>query len=203
MSTKPVILPLHQVLFANFMNGHLAMIFLLQLMLLPEILLNRWRHAISASAGVALLVGIAVTSVCGYTSPPHLYRRTVTKILWEGCKGFIVLSTLKQHKWWWMIGEFAVDWVEIPAGSKGVFQNPEGVPLTVPEGQSFRLVYFDASQSSLHDDDDDEVDHRPTNPYGYPDQILGRDKPDDWEAPPPFNKDKNGRNLAKHHLWEV
>ena len=30
--------------------------------------------------------------------PPHLYRRTVTKILWEGCKGFMVLPTLKQHK---------------------------------------------------------------------------------------------------------
>ena len=69
MSTKTVILPLHQVLFANFMNGHPAMIFLLQLMLLTEILLNRRRHAISASAGVALLVGIGVTSVCEYTPP--------------------------------------------------------------------------------------------------------------------------------------
>ena len=100
--------------------------------------------------------------------PPHLYRRTVTKILWEGCQGFMVLPTLKP-KWWWMMGEFAVDWVEIPAGSKAVFQSPEGVLITVPEGQSLRLVYFDASQSSLHDDDDAENDHRLPDPYGDPD----------------------------------
>ena len=73
MSTKTGILPLHQVLFANFMNGPLAMIFLLQLMLLPEILLHRWFHAISASADVALLVGIGVTSVCRYTPPPFIF----------------------------------------------------------------------------------------------------------------------------------
>ena len=181
MSTKTAILLLHQVLFANSVNNHLPMIFLLQLMLLPEILLDRWRHAMSASAGVPRLVGIGV--FVGTPPPPHLYRRTITKILWEGCKGFMALPTLKQHKWWWMMGEAAVDRVEIPAGSKGVFHSPEGVPSTVPEGQSFRLVYFNASQSSLHDDDDDEDDHRPPNPYGDPDQILGGDRPDDWETP--------------------
>ena len=93
------------------------------------------------------------------------------------------------------MGEFAVDWVEIPAGSKGVFQSPEEVPLTVPEGQSFRLVYFDASQSSLHDDDDDENDHRPPNPYVDPDQILGGDKPEDWETPLPSLKTRMAEAL--------
>ena len=53
----------------------------------------------------------------GTPPAPHLYRRTVTKFLWQGCKVFMVLPTLKQHKRWSMTGEFAVDWVEIAAGS--------------------------------------------------------------------------------------
>ena len=78
--------------------------------------------------------------------PPHLYQRTVQKFLFEGCSGLMIVPVRKNKAWWWTLGEITPDWIDIPSGSK-IFQGPNGDPLTVPQGDSFRLVYFDSIES--------------------------------------------------------
>ena len=41
---------------------------------------------------------------------------TVQKVIWGGGKGVIVVPVRKREKWFWSLGEIAVDWWDIPKG---------------------------------------------------------------------------------------
>ena len=41
---------------------------------------------------------------------------TVQKVLCEGGKGVIVVPVRKRERWFWRLGEIAVDWLDIPKG---------------------------------------------------------------------------------------
>ena len=68
--------------------------------------------------------------------PPHLYRCCVEKICGEGCHGFMLLPTRKQHHWWWAMGKLVVDWVDIGSGSD-IFESVDWFPIKMPDGESY------------------------------------------------------------------
>ena len=92
--------------------------------------------------------------------PTGMYQRGVQKIIGEGCKGFMLLPTRKQHEWWWMMGEITIDGVDIPPTSE-IFQTKDGKPLCTAPGEQYRLVYFDAvgqeqADIDLHEEEDQQ-----------------------------------------------
>ena len=55
----------------------------------------------------------------------------------------MIVPVRKDKTWWWTLGEMILHWIDILSGSE-IFQGPNGDPLTVPQGDSFRLVYLDS-----------------------------------------------------------
>ena len=47
---------------------------------------------------------------------PSQWPQAVVKIVFDACKGIAVVPVVKSQPWWWLIGEVAVDWVEVPKG---------------------------------------------------------------------------------------
>ena len=48
--------------------------------------------------------------------PEHLWSRFAVKMVMEACRGVAIMSVVKEASWWLLVGEVAVDWVEIPTG---------------------------------------------------------------------------------------
>ena len=67
----------------------------------------------------------------------------------------MIVPVRKDKAWWWTLGEITLDWIDVSSGSK-IFQDPNGDPLTVLQGDSFRLVYFDSIGMQKGEEEDDE-----------------------------------------------
>ena len=59
----------------------------------------------------------------------------------EASRGIAVMLVVKSATWWWLVGEVAVDWVEIPKGHP-LFVDAAGRPVCC--GVPYRVVYFDS-----------------------------------------------------------
>ena len=119
------------------------------------------------------------------------------------------LPTRKQKHWMWMMGEIAVDWIEIPSRAR-IFQDEDGIPLHIPKGESYMLVLFgsigerqgdgDPSEDDTHEGSDSECaldavattctkDPTPVDPEGV-NQYANRQS--DWNGanghPPPCQR---------------
>ena len=67
----------------------------------------------------------------------------VQKVIWEGGKGVIVVPVRKREKWFWSLGEIAVDWWDIPKG-ESIFSDGKGKMLSQEGHLQYRAVLFDA-----------------------------------------------------------
>ena len=74
--------------------------------------------------------------------PPNgQWPQVAQKMVGEASRGIAVMPVVKSATWWWLVGEVAVDWVEIPKGHP-LFVDAAGRPVCcrVP----YRVVYFDS-----------------------------------------------------------
>ena len=74
--------------------------------------------------------------------PPNgQWPQVAQKMVGEASRGFAVMPVVKSATWWSLVGEVAVDWVEIPKGHP-LFVDATGRPVccSVP----YRVVYFDS-----------------------------------------------------------
>ena len=74
--------------------------------------------------------------------PPNgQWPQVAQKMVGEASRGIAVMPVVKSATWWWLVGEVAVDWVEVPKGHP-LFVDAAGRPVCcrVP----YRVVYFDS-----------------------------------------------------------
>ena len=83
----------------------------------------------------------------------------VPKILVDEARGVAVMPTRKEHGWWWAMGEVALDWVDIPVGSR-LLVDSQGEILHTRE--PMRLVLFHAFGHK--DGQDNDPEHTETQP---------------------------------------
>ena len=102
--------------------------------------------------------------------PNRLWEDCVTKIMGDQARGLALVPTMKHERWWWVLGEFAVDWVDFSDPSQ-IFE-PSSVTrdLKIP----YRLIFFDAMGA------DRERGGSPS-PNQFADPQRGGSQTDDWE----------------------
>ena len=102
--------------------------------------------------------------------PDSCWDDCVTKILGDNARGLALVPTMKDRRWWWILGEVVVDWVD--------FSDPAVIfePFST-HGElkvSYRLVFFDAMGHER------ESGGSPS-PNQYVDPQKGGGNTDDWE----------------------
>ena len=102
--------------------------------------------------------------------PDSCWDDCVTKILGDNARGLALVPTMKDQRWWWILGEVVVDWVDFsdPAVIFEPFRTHG--ELKVP----YRLVFFDAMGHER------ESGGTPP-PNQYVDPQKGGGNTDDWE----------------------
>ena len=96
--------------------------------------------------------------------PARELPETVQKVIWEGGKGVIVLPVRKREKWFWTLGEIAVDCRDIPK-RESILWDRKGRMLSQEGHLQYRVVHFDAL----------DIEQEGLNqtcwkqPFGYPD----------------------------------
>ena len=102
--------------------------------------------------------------------PDSCWDDCVTKILGDNARGLALVPTMKDQRWWWILGEVVVDWVDF--SDPAVIFEPFSThgELKVP----YRLVFFDAMGHER------ESGGSPS-PNQYVDPQKGGGNTDDWE----------------------
>ena len=102
--------------------------------------------------------------------PDSCWDDCVTKILGHNARGLALVPTMKDQRWWWILGEVVVDWVDF--SDPAVIFEPFSMhgELKVP----YRLVFFDAMGHER------ESGGSPS-PNQYVDPQKGGGNTDDWQ----------------------
>ena len=97
-----------------------------------------------------------------FHAPNGQWPQVAQKMVGEASRGIAVMPVLKSATWWWLVGEVAVDWVEIPRGHP-LFVDAARRPVCcrVP----YRVVYFDS------------VGHPQVQPAPNPQPQVGQSAP--------------------------
>ena len=108
---------------------------------------------------------------CLWLHPPNrLWEDCVTKIMGDQARGLALVPTMKHERWWWVLGEFAVDWVDFSDPSQNFEPSSVTRDLKIP----YRLIFFDAMGT------DRERGGSPS-PNQFADPQRGGSQTDDWE----------------------
>ena len=75
--------------------------------------------------------------------PARELEETVQKVIWEGGKGVMMVPVRKKEKWFWNLGEIAVDLWDILRG-ESIFWNKKGNLLSQEGHLRYWPVLFDA-----------------------------------------------------------
>ena len=74
------------------------------------------------------LVSHGILRLCGFIPQNGQWPRVAQKMMGEASRRIAVMPVVKSATWWWLVGEVAVDWVEIPRG-RPLFVDATGRPV--------------------------------------------------------------------------
>ena len=108
---------------------------------------------------------------------PSQWPQAALKMVFDACKGIAVVPVVKSQPWWWLIGEVAVDWVEVPKGHPLFVDSDGRIRQTCCP---YRIVYFDAVGHPQSRSEHVKATCPWVDPQGHP----RGDRSDDWDPLP-------------------